>query len=132
MQGMGATGEACPFEFNLDAATFKVGDTVSYRVSGSLADFPFVGTLTEVHEEYVMISPGDPRSPDDTYRGTREQYPALYQPRPLTSGAMLPGIQYPSKPRCCKQRVKTAYRLLAMNKAANHLHRQWHRWAVAG
>jgi len=77
MQGMGATGEACPFEFNFDAATFKVGDTVSYRVSGSLADFPFVGTLTEVHEEYVMISPGDPRSPDDTYRGTRESRPLV-------------------------------------------------------
>ena len=46
MQGMGATGEACPFEFNFDPATFKVGDTVSYRVTGSLEGFPFVGTLT--------------------------------------------------------------------------------------
>ena len=49
MQGMGETGEACPFEFNFDPASFKVGDVVSYRVNGSLEGFPFVGTLVEVH-----------------------------------------------------------------------------------
>ena len=38
--GTGEQGEACPFEFNFDADTFKVGDTVSYRVSGSLEGFP--------------------------------------------------------------------------------------------
>ena len=39
MQGMGETeGEACPFEFNFDPATFKAGDTVSYRVTGSLSE----------------------------------------------------------------------------------------------
>ena len=47
MQGMGETaGEACPFEFNFDEKTFKPGDTVSYRVGGSLEGFPFVGTLS--------------------------------------------------------------------------------------
>ena len=28
MKGMGGEGEDCPFEFNFDPATFKVGDTV--------------------------------------------------------------------------------------------------------
>lgn len=77
MQGMGAAGEDCPFQFNFDSATFKVGDTVSYRVSGSLDGFPFVGTLTEVHEDYVLISPGDPTKPQETYRGTRESRPLV-------------------------------------------------------
>ena len=56
MQGMGEGGEACPFVFNFDEATFKVGDVVSYQVTGSLKGFPFVGTLTEVHEDYVLIA----------------------------------------------------------------------------
>lgn len=77
MQGMGATeGEACPFEFNFDAATFKVGDTVSYRVNGSLEGFPFVGTLLEVHEDYVLIA-GEANKPEAQYRGTRESRPLV-------------------------------------------------------
>jgi hypothetical protein len=40
MQGMGEGGENCPFEFNFDPATFKPGDEVSYRVTGSLEGFP--------------------------------------------------------------------------------------------
>ncbi|MDE2619101.1 MAG: hypothetical protein KGL54_02945 [Sphingomonadales bacterium] len=76
MQGMGEAGEACPFEFNFDAATFKVGDVVSYRVSGSLEGFPFVGTLLEVHADHVVISP-DPAKPDERYRGTRESRPLV-------------------------------------------------------
>ncbi len=77
MQGMGETeGEACPFEFNFDPATFKVGDTVSYRVTGSLEGFPFVGTLAEVHDDYVMIA-GDAKQPDLLYRGTRESRPVV-------------------------------------------------------
>ena len=76
MQGMGEAGEACPFEFNFDAATFKVGDVVSYRVSGSLEGFPFVGTLLEVHPDHVVISP-DPAKPDERYRGTRESRPLV-------------------------------------------------------
>jgi hypothetical protein len=76
MQGMGETGEACPFEFNFDEKTFKVGDTVSYRVNGSLEGFPFVGTLVEVHDDYVMIA-GDPQEPEKLYRGTRESRPMV-------------------------------------------------------
>ncbi|HEY6869319.1 MAG TPA: hypothetical protein VI199_06140 [Novosphingobium sp.] len=76
MLGMGESGEACPFEFNFDATTFRVGDLVSYRVTGSLADFPFVGTLLEVHEDYVIISP-DPTKPAERYRGTRESRPVV-------------------------------------------------------
>ncbi|GLK46276.1 MULTISPECIES: hypothetical protein [Novosphingobium] len=76
MQGMGETGESCPFEFNFDEKTFKVGDTVSFRVNGSLEGFPFAGTLTEVHEDYVLIA-GDPQDPGKRYRGTRESRPQV-------------------------------------------------------
>jgi hypothetical protein len=76
MKGMGEQDEACPFEFNFDPATFKVGDTVSYRVTGSLEGFPFVGTLVEVHDDYVVIA-GDPNEPDKLYRGTRESRPVV-------------------------------------------------------
>ncbi|WP_088307671.1 hypothetical protein [Novosphingobium sp. B 225] len=78
MKGMGAGGEDCPFEFNFDPATFKVGDTVSYRVTGSFEGFPFVGTLLEVGEDYVVISPG-PMEPDARYRGTREDRPVVHE-----------------------------------------------------
>lgn len=76
MDGMGGAGEACPFEFNFDDKTFKVGDSVSYRVTGSLEGFPFVGTLVEVHADYVMIA-GDPNDPAKVYRGTRESRPVV-------------------------------------------------------
>ncbi len=76
MDGMGGSGEACPFEFNFDETTFKVGDSVSYRVTGSLEGFPFVGTLVEVHDDYVMIA-GDPNDPAKVYRGTRESRPVV-------------------------------------------------------
>ena len=52
----------------------KVGDTVSYRVGGSLEGFPFVGTLIEVHADFVLIA-GDPNEPEKLYRGTRESRP---------------------------------------------------------
>ena len=74
MQGMGQ-GD-CPFEFNFDPATFKVGDTVSYRVTGSLSDWPFAGILAEVHEDYVIIA-ADPLKPEVLYRGTREDRPVV-------------------------------------------------------
>ena len=73
MQNMGE-GD-CPFEFNFDSASFKVGDVVSYRVT-SLGDFPFVGTLVEVHDAHVLIA-GDPGQPDTRYRGTRESRPVV-------------------------------------------------------
>jgi hypothetical protein len=67
---------SCPFEFNFDPATFKVGDLVSYRVTGSMSDFPFMGTLMEVHDDYVVIS-SDPENPTDLMRGTRESRPIV-------------------------------------------------------
>lgn len=76
MQDMGGAGEACPFEFNFDEKTFKVGDSVSFRVTGSLADFPFVGILVSVHDDHVMIA-GDPNDPAKIYRGTRESRPVV-------------------------------------------------------
>ncbi len=73
MQGM---GEDCPFEFNFDEKSFKVGDTVSYRITGSLSDWPFVGTLLEVHDDHVIIS-ADPNDPASRMRGTRESRPVV-------------------------------------------------------
>ena len=78
-------GENCPFEFNFDAATFKVGDMISYRVSGtSFGDMPFVGTLLEVHDDYVVISPNDPSDPDKRMRGSRESRPQVTAEEALT------------------------------------------------
>lgn len=76
MQGMGQAGESCPFDFNFDPATFKAGDIVSYRVTGSLEGFPFVGTILEVHEDHVIIS-ADSNDPTSRMRGTRESRPLV-------------------------------------------------------
>ena len=70
-----APGEACPFHFNFDAATFKPGDTVSYRVSERFGDMPFVGTLLVVEADHVVISPNDPTDPGRRMRGTRSSRP---------------------------------------------------------
>lgn len=78
MKGMGGEGEDCPFAFNFDPETFKVGDTVSYRVS-TMEGFPFAGELLEVHDDHVVIA-GDPNDPSVRYRGSRES-------RPLVDGA---------------------------------------------
>ncbi len=75
MKELGGQEASCPFSFNFDPATFKVGDMVSYRVPEKFPDFPFVGTLLEVHEDYVLISPNDPTQPDLKMRGTRETRP---------------------------------------------------------
>jgi hypothetical protein len=77
MQTLGTEGEACPFEFNFDPATFKVGDMVSYRVPDALGDFPFVGTILAVYDDYIEISSGDPSEPDKRMRGTRESRPIV-------------------------------------------------------
>lgn len=77
MIGMGNSDEACPFSFNFDAETFKVGDMVSYRVPERFGDMPFVGTLLEVGDDYVIISANDPTEPDRKMRGTRESRPAV-------------------------------------------------------
>lgn len=80
MQGMGnnAGSDDCPFAFNFDASTFKVGDTVSYRVVGNamFEDMPFVGELVEVHDDFVIIA-GDSSDPTVRYQGTRESRPQV-------------------------------------------------------
>jgi len=76
--GNGETGEEnCPFVFNFEPDTFKVGDFVSYRVTGSLADFPFVGKLVGVNDDSVQISPNDPTQPDKVMKGSRESRPVV-------------------------------------------------------
>lgn len=80
MQGMG--DGSCPFEFNFDPATFKVGDVVSYRVTGSLDGFPFAGTLLEVHDDHVIIS-ADMDDPNSRMRGTRESRPVVEEAEAL-------------------------------------------------
>lgn len=78
MLGMGeSSGDKCPFEFNFDAAAFKVGDLVSYRIPDRFEEMPFVGTLLEVHDDHVVISPNDPTDPDRRMRGTRESRPVV-------------------------------------------------------
>jgi hypothetical protein len=77
MQNMGTEGEACPFSFNFDPASFKPGDMVSYRVPDPLGDFPFVGTILAVFDDYIEISPGDPATPDKRMRATRESRPIV-------------------------------------------------------
>ncbi|MET0294690.1 MAG: hypothetical protein ABW042_06690 [Phenylobacterium sp.] len=67
---------ACPFEFNTDPATFKVGDTVSYRVPSSCDDWPFVGVLLEVHDDYVVVG-AHPDNPTERYKASRESRPVV-------------------------------------------------------
>lgn len=76
MQGMGEGG--CPFEFNTDPATFKVGDSVSYRVTGSLEGFPFAGVLLEVHEDHVVLT-SDVEDKASRMRATRESRPVVQE-----------------------------------------------------
>jgi hypothetical protein len=83
MQGMGTTGENCPFSFNFDPATFKVGDFVSYRVPDAFGEMPFVGQLLEVLEDHVVISPNDPSDPDRRMKGTRESRPVVTRAQAL-------------------------------------------------
>lgn len=77
MQDMQASGaEKCPFGFNFDPVSFKVGDTVSYRVE-SMDGFPFVGTLIDVQDDHVVISSNDATDPGRRMRGTRESRPLV-------------------------------------------------------
>lgn len=69
--------EQCPYKFNFDAETFKVGDMVSYRVPDRFDDFPFVGELIEVNADSVLISPNDPTQPERRYLATRTNRPLV-------------------------------------------------------
>jgi hypothetical protein len=66
--------EACPFEFNFEPSTFKIGDTVSYRVP-KLAGFPFAATITAVFDDHVEIV--DASEPGKPMRATRESRPVV-------------------------------------------------------
>lgn len=72
MMGMGS-GD-CPYQFNFEPETFKIGDTVSYRVP-SLGEFPFAAEIKAVHEDYIEIS--DYGEPDRILRATREARPVV-------------------------------------------------------
>jgi len=69
--------ETCPFEFNFDPASFKVGDTVSYRIPEQFGDMPFVGIILSVADDWIEISPNDPSDPDRRMRGTRTSRPVV-------------------------------------------------------
>jgi hypothetical protein len=64
----------CPFEFNFDPASFKVGDTVSYRVP-ALGDFPFAAQIVAVHDDHIDIV--NPAEPAKVLRATRESRPLV-------------------------------------------------------
>ena len=72
-------GEKCPFELNFDPDNFKVGDQVSYRVSGSMMDMPFVGVILEVHDDHIILAhfDGSEQPEGPRMRGTRESRPVV-------------------------------------------------------
>ncbi|ETI63805.1 hypothetical protein C100_10925 [Sphingobium sp. C100] len=74
MQNMGEG--SCPFTFNTDPATFKVGDSVSYRVTGGLEGIAFAGVLMEVHDDHVVLT-SNPEDEASRMRATRESRPLV-------------------------------------------------------
>lgn len=73
-----AQNTACPFEFNFEAATFKKGDLVSYRVPSLFTDMAFVGQILEVHEDHIILHHyGESEHEIRPMRGTREDRPAV-------------------------------------------------------
>lgn len=71
---IGMDGGKCPFEFNFNPASFKVGDIVSYRVP-RLGEFPFVAQIVAVHADYIEIV--DQGDPGKVLRATRESRPVV-------------------------------------------------------
>lgn len=68
----------CPFEFNFNSATFKIGDIVSYRVPEAFDEMPFVGELLEVHETHVILQHyGETPEHSRPMNGTREDRPVV-------------------------------------------------------
>jgi hypothetical protein len=70
------SGESCPFDFNFDPATFKVGDLVSFRIPKQFGDFPFVGTILAVYDDFIEVT-SDPKDPAERLRATRESRPVV-------------------------------------------------------
>jgi hypothetical protein len=77
---MGMDGK-CPFEFNFDPNSFKVGDTVSYRVP-RLGDFPFVAQIVAVHAAHIDIV--DAGEPGKVLRASRESRPVVSDEQALS------------------------------------------------
>lgn len=69
--------EKCPFEFNFDPQTFKVGDVVSYRIPERFGDMPFVGTILSVDTDFIEITANDPTDPDRRMRATKASRPVV-------------------------------------------------------
>jgi hypothetical protein len=78
---IGMDGDKCPFSFNFDPATFKVGDTVSYRVP-KLGDFPFAAQIVAVHDDHIDIV--NPAEPDKVLQATRESRPVVSDEQALS------------------------------------------------
>lgn len=76
--------ETCPFEFNFDPATFKPGDLVSYRVPERFGDFPFMGKIVAVHEDYIELSADD--GTGHIMRATRASRPVVSAAQALAEG----------------------------------------------
>lgn len=78
-------GNQCPFELNFDPESFKPGDLVSYRVSGSMMEMPFVGVLIAVHEDHVELKHYDGNEPPQgqLMRGSRESRPVVSEEEAL-------------------------------------------------
>jgi len=69
---------SCPFAFNFDPATFKVGDIVSYQVPEAFGEMPFVGELVEVADDHVILRHyGMPGGDAKCMRCTRESRPVV-------------------------------------------------------
>lgn len=68
------TDETCPFEFNFEPATFKVGDTVSYR-DPQIVGMPFVAVITAVHADHIEIV--DSSEPQRILLATRASRPVV-------------------------------------------------------
>lgn len=71
---MGAGEGDCPFQFNFEPETFKVGDTISYRVP-ALGELPFVAEIKAVHSDHIEIA--SPEDPGRWLRATRESRPEV-------------------------------------------------------
>ncbi|MFC4251218.1 hypothetical protein [Sinimarinibacterium flocculans] len=78
---IGMDGDKCPFTFNFDPATFKVGDTVSYRVP-KLGDFPFAAQIVAVFDDHIDIV--NPAEPDKVLQATREARPVVSDEQALS------------------------------------------------
>ena len=74
----GDGGELCPFEFNFNPTTFKVGAVVSFRIPIQFQDFPFVGTILAVYNDCIELT-SDPKDPTEWLKATCASRPVVEQ-----------------------------------------------------